>query len=106
MPTIAENAVVASLVRGSENKVPVVGSRLRVREGGATPYIKLATVPTFLFLAAIAELGPIFTGDRLCEVISDGLACFRDTFARSRLLRIIPVVGKGSSPMNYRIRWD
>ena len=60
--------------RGSENKVPIVAA-VALDDAGHPRHVKLATVATFSF-AAIAD----WAQDSLaigCEVISDGLACFR-----------------------------
>ena len=60
--------------RGSENKVPIVAA-VSVDDAGHPQHLKLATLTTFSF-AAIAD----WAQDALapgCEVISDGLACFR-----------------------------
>ncbi len=60
--------------RGSENKVPIVAA-VSLDDAGHPRHVKLATVATFSF-AAIAD----WAQDSLaigCEVISDGLACFR-----------------------------
>jgi hypothetical protein len=60
--------------RGSENKVPFVAA-VSIDEAGHPLYVKLATVSTFSF-AAIADWSQVALA-RGCEVISDGLACFR-----------------------------
>jgi hypothetical protein len=60
--------------RGSENKVPFVAA-VSIDEAGHPLYVKLATVKTFSF-AAIADWSQVALA-RGCEVISDGLACFR-----------------------------
>jgi hypothetical protein len=60
--------------RGSENKVPLVAA-VSLDEAGHPIHVKVAKVNTFSF-AAIADWaqGALARG---CEVISDGLACFR-----------------------------
>ena len=60
--------------RGSENKVPIVAA-VSLDDAGHPLYVKLATVQTFSF-AAIADWSQAAL-TRGCEVISDGLACFR-----------------------------
>lgn len=60
--------------RGSENKVPIVAA-VSLDDAGHPLHVKLATVQTFSF-AAIADWSQAALS-RGCEVISDGLACFR-----------------------------
>jgi hypothetical protein len=60
--------------RGSENKVPIVAA-VSLDEAGHPIHMKVAKVETFSF-AAIADWAQDTLG-RGCEVISDGLACFR-----------------------------
>jgi transposase-like protein len=60
--------------RGSENKVPIVAA-VSLDDAGHPLHVKLATVRTFSF-AAIADWSQASLS-RGCEVISDGLACFR-----------------------------
>ena len=60
--------------RGSENKVPIVAA-VSLDDAGHPLHVKLATVRTFSF-AAIADWSQAAL-TRGCEVISDGLACFR-----------------------------
>jgi hypothetical protein len=60
--------------RGSENKVPIVAA-VSLDEAGHPIHVKVAKVETFSF-AAIADWAQD-TLARECEVISDGLACFR-----------------------------
>ncbi|MFT5340196.1 MAG: transposase-like protein [Cyanobium sp.] len=60
--------------RGSENKVPIVAA-VSLDNAGHPLHVKLATVQTFSF-AAIADWSQASLS-RGCEVISDGLACFR-----------------------------
>jgi hypothetical protein len=62
------------LGRGSENKVPIVVA-VALDEAGHPIHMKVAKVETFSF-AAIAywAQGSLARG---CEVISDGLVCFR-----------------------------
>ena len=59
---------------GSENKVSIVAT-VSVDDAGHPQHVKLATLSTFS-LGAIADwaLDALAPG---CEVISDGLACFR-----------------------------
>jgi len=88
--------VVASLVVDAENKVPVVAAvPLSMRR--ATPgIIKLRHGAQRSSFAANADWAPRFLAIG-CEVISDGLACFR-AVAESRLLSIILLVVKGRHP--------
>jgi len=80
MPTLAENAVVASLFVDRDEQVAGRGKRL-FDEGGPPRYIKLATVPHVSF-ALLPELAKIHW--RLgCEVISMGWLAFAP-FDRSR----------------------
>jgi transposase-like protein len=60
--------------RGSENKVPIVAA-VSLDDAGHPIHIKVAKVKTFSF-AAIADWAQEALA-RGCEVISDGLACFR-----------------------------
>jgi transposase-like protein len=60
--------------RGSENKVPIVAA-VSLDEAGHPIHVKVAKVETFSF-AAIADWAQDALA-RGCEVISDGLACFR-----------------------------
>lgn len=60
--------------RGSENKVPIVAA-VSLDDAGHPIHVKLAKVETFSF-AAIADWAQEALA-RGCEVISDGLACFR-----------------------------
>jgi hypothetical protein len=87
--------------RGSENKGPMVAA-VSVDDAGHPRYVKLATVATFSF-AAIAD----WVQDSLvirCDVISDGLACFRTVTEVGCLHQ--PVVVKGSHPNELPVfRW-
>jgi len=60
--------------RGSENKVPIVAA-VSLDDAGHPIHAKLAKVETFSF-AAIADWAQEALA-KGCEVISDGLACFR-----------------------------
>jgi hypothetical protein len=60
--------------RGSENKVPIVAA-VSLDEAGHPIHVKVAKVDAFSF-AAIADWAQDALA-RGCEVISDGLACFR-----------------------------
>jgi hypothetical protein len=60
--------------RGSENKLPIV-TAVSLDDVGHPIHVKLAKVETFSF-AAIADWAQEALA-RGCEVISDGLACFR-----------------------------
>lgn len=60
--------------RGSENKIPFLAV-VSIDEAGHPLHVQLATLKTFSF-AAIADWSQIDIS-RDCEVISDGLACFR-----------------------------
>ncbi len=60
--------------RGSENKVPIVAA-VSLDEAAPPIHMKVAKVETFSF-AAIADWAQDALA-RGCEVISDGLACFR-----------------------------
>lgn len=71
---LGEEPNVGRSSRGSENKVPFVAT-VSIDEAGHPLYVKLATVKTFSF-AAIADWCQMALA-RGCEVISDGLACFR-----------------------------
>jgi len=89
----------------SENKVPVVAKpSLSMKGGPPRLNIKLAPVPTFSFAAYLADWAPRFTGDS-CEVISDGLGCFR---AVAEVVASIHACGRKRFviPMNYQYcRW-
>jgi hypothetical protein len=60
--------------RGSKNKVPIVAA-VSLDEAGHPIHVKVAKVETYSF-AAIADRAQDALA-RGCEVISDGLACFR-----------------------------
>jgi hypothetical protein len=60
--------------RGSENKVPIVAAVI-LDDPGHPIHVKVSRVATFSF-AAIAHWAQDALA-RACEVISDGLACFR-----------------------------
>jgi len=60
--------------RGSENKVPIVAA-VSLDDAGHPIHVKVAKVEIFSF-AAIADWAQDALA-RGCEVISDGLACFR-----------------------------
>ena len=60
--------------RGSENKVPIVAA-VSIDEAGHPNHVKVAKVQTPSF-AAISDWAQ-WALARGCEVISDGLACFR-----------------------------
>lgn len=87
--------------RGSENKVPIVAA-VSIDDAGQPRYVKLATVATFCFVA-IAD----WTQDSLaigCEVISDGLACFRAVTEVGCLYQAVVV--KGLHPIELPVfRW-
>ena len=77
--------------RGSENKVPIVAA-VSIDDAGHPRYMKLATVATFTF-AAIADSAQ----DSLtigCEVISDGLPCFRAVTEVGCLQQAVVVKGR------------
>ncbi len=87
--------------RGSENKVPIVAA-VSLDDAGHPRHVKLATVATFSF-AAIADWaqGSLAIG---CEVVSDGLACFRAVAEVGCLHQ--PVVVKGRHPDELpEFRW-
>ena len=89
------------LVEGPDNKVPIVAA-VSIDEAGHPRYVKLATVATFSF-AAIAD----WAQDSLaigCEVISDGLACFRAVSEVGCFHQ--PVVVRGRHPKELsEFRW-
>jgi hypothetical protein len=87
--------------RGSENKVPIVAAFSLV-EAGHPIHVKVAKVETFSF-AAIADWAQDALA-RGCEVISDGLACFRAVAEVGCLHQ--PVVANGRHPKDLPdFRW-
>ena len=87
--------------RGSENKVPIVAAFSLV-EAGHPIHVKVAKVETFSF-AAIADWAQDALA-RGCEVISDGLACFRAVAEVGCLHQ--PVVVNGRHPKDLPdFRW-
>ena len=87
--------------RGSENKVPIVAA-VSLDEAGHPIHVKVAKVETFSF-AAIADWAQDALA-RGCEVISDGLACFRAVAEVGCLHQ--PVVVNGRHPKDLPdFRW-
>jgi hypothetical protein len=80
---------------GSENKVSFVAAN-SIDDVGHPVHVKLATVRTFSF-AAIADWTQVALAIG-CEVISDGLACFRATAEVGCVHQ--PVVVKGRAPLS------
>jgi hypothetical protein len=86
--------------RGSENKVPIVAA-VSINEAGHPRYVKLATVATFSFAAI-----PDWDQDSLaigCQVISEGLACFRAVTEFGCFHQ--PVVVRGL-PIELSLQWS
>ena len=87
--------------RGSENKVPIVAA-VSIDDAGHPVHVKLATVRTFSF-AAIADWTQVALA-KGCEVISDGLACFRAVAEVGCVHQ--PVIVKGRHPKELpEFRW-
>ena len=87
--------------RGLENKVPIVAA-VSLNDAGHPIHVKVARVATFS-LAAIAD----WAQDALvpgCEVISDGLACFRAVAEVGCIHQ--PVIVDGRHPKDLpEFRW-
>ena len=87
--------------RGSENKVPIVAA-VSIDDAGHPIHLKLATVRTFSF-AAIADWTQVALA-KGCEVMSDGLACFRAVAEVGCVHQ--PVIVKGRHPNELpEFRW-
>ena len=87
--------------RGSENKVPIVAA-VCLDEAGHPIHVKVAQVKAF-FLAAIADRAQDALA-RGCEVISDGLACFRAVAEVGCIHH--PVIVNGRRPRDLPVfRW-
>jgi hypothetical protein len=86
---------------GSENKVPIVAA-VYLDEAGHPIHMKVAKVETFSF-AAIADWAQDTLG-RVCEVISDGLVCFRTVVEVGCIHQ--PVIVNGRHPKDLPdFRW-
>jgi transposase-like protein len=87
--------------RGSENKVPIVAA-VSLDDAGHPIHVKVSKVATFSF-AAIADWAQDALA-RGCEVISDGLACFRAVAEVGCLHQ--PVIADGRHPKDLPdFRW-
>jgi len=87
--------------RGSENKVPIVAA-VSLDDAGHPIHVKVSKVATFSF-AAIADWAQDALA-RGCEVISDGLACFRAVAEVGCIHQ--PVIADGRHPKDLpEFRW-
>ena len=87
--------------RGSENKVPIVAA-VSLDENGHPIHVKVSKVKAFSFVA-IADWAQN-TLARGCEVISDGLACFRAVAEVGCIHH--PTIVKGRHPKDLpEFRW-
>lgn len=85
--------------RGSEIKVPIVAA-VSLHDARHSVHVKLATVRTFSFAAAIADWTKVALA-KACEVISDGLVCFRAVAEVGCVHQ--PVIVKGRHPKVARV---
>jgi len=87
--------------RGSENKVPIVAA-VSLDEAGHPTHVKVAKVETFSFAAIEDWAQDAFA--RGCEVIPDGLTCFRAVAEVGCIHQ--PVIVNGRHPKDLpEFRW-